>query len=113
MSTYDNDSIALGALLIGQTKGDIAQARRHAHGAWKWLCSVDPSVDPSVADEAPAPMPVKAAPAPAPAPVKAAPAPAPMPVKAAPAPSSDPYAGLPEAIRQYAMRRDLANLEID
>lgn len=43
---FEADSVALGAMLIGQTKGDIAQARRAAASAAAWLQSIDPSYKP-------------------------------------------------------------------
>jgi hypothetical protein len=46
MITATPESIALAAGLIGQTKGDLAQARRAAGEAFAWLQSIDPSYKP-------------------------------------------------------------------
>lgn len=43
---HTQESIALGAGLVGQAKGDIPAARRAAGEAYEWLCSIDHTYKP-------------------------------------------------------------------
>lgn len=50
---HTQESIALGAGLIGQAKGDIASARRAAGEAFEWLCTIDHTYKPEQAQAVP------------------------------------------------------------
>ena len=50
---HTQESIALGAGLIGQAKGDIAAARRAAGEAFEWLCTIDHTYKPEQTQSVP------------------------------------------------------------